>query len=392
MIVVFDTCTQPEYRRDVHRVLALPRGAVIRYEYKRKLISTDAANKLENFSPIAPRLPTILIYGQLRSYQLGDPDEGLPMLTWESAVFVPTRSAVIVSVKVVRANDPKDDVFHFHLQLKGFIDPAVRELEHLIKALQQRNSLPFGDVNTQYVWVSLLPEDQQNPITSSLLISDNDSAWTEVIRVLCSAGTQFSTDIFWRITGLTEVRSTQNIDIPLENRRGNRWGQIDWHRDYTVYQRRRYRVEYQTYDPTHHGRPVKGNATLALIPTDSEALVLVPTTPVGLRPNQNSSAPFSIGHSARIGGSFASLEVETQIPDWNEARFDPGSRCSLTLHITRSKATVASALILALFGCAAAAIAAMKPELHVSRSIICAILVLLCGGGAYLAWTGKIKE
>jgi hypothetical protein len=50
MIVVFDTCTQPEYRRDLHRLLALPAGAILQYQYERRFMSPDAATQLENLS------------------------------------------------------------------------------------------------------------------------------------------------------------------------------------------------------------------------------------------------------------------------------------------------------------------------------------------------------
>jgi hypothetical protein len=392
MIVVFDTCTQPEYRRDLHRLLALPPGAILRYEYKRKLISADAANRLENFSPLKQPLPTILLYGEHHSYKLGAPDKGLPMLTWKSAVFVPTRSAVIVSVHVERATDPKNDVFHFHLRLKGFVDPARPEIERLINYLEQRNCLPFGDYQTQYIWVTAVEENQQNTIGTSMLVSDHQEPWTEVLNVLCSPQTQFSTDIFWRITALREVRSSRNIEVQLQDRRANRWGQLDYDRDYTVYQRRRYRIEYQTFDPSHHGRVIPGNAAIALVPNDPDGKILVPTQPVTLRPNQNSSASFSIAHSASLGDSFGSIEVVTQVADWTEAKFDPGARCPLTLRITRSKTRLILCLILGLLAVSLAAFAAIKPETHVVLSLVCGALAVLSGGAAYYFFTGKIRE
>jgi hypothetical protein len=393
MIVVFDTCTQPEYRRDLHRLLALPPGAILQYQYDRRLISTDAATQLENFSPRKKALPTLLLYGQTHAYLPGASDKGLPMLTWESAVFVPTRSAVIVNVHIERASDPKRDVFHFDLRLKGFVDPANREIEQLIKHLQERDCLPFGDREAQYIWVSSVEENPNNPISTSMLVTDQQSAWTDVVHVLCSPRTQFDKDIFWRITGVQEIGSKGDIDVALYDRPANRWGQLNWHRDYLVYQRRKYRIEYQTYQPTHEDKVYPGNATIALIPDDPDGLILVGTTPTTVRPNQTSTVSFSTADNATLRDSFTQLEVVTQIADWPETRFDPGSRCTLTLRITKWKPGLAWAVLFAVLTIVFGALAsAIKHETHVILTVVLAILTAVCGLAAYYFWKGKIRD
>lgn len=392
MIVVFDTCTQPEYRRDLHRLLALPPGAILQYQYERRLMSTDSATQLENFSPSKKAMPTLLLYGQTHGYQRGASDKGLPMLTWESGYFVPTRSAVIVNVHIERASDPKRDVFHFDLRLKGFVDPANREIERLIRHLQERNCLPFGDRETQYIWVSAVEENPDNPISTSMLVTDQQSAWTDVVDILCSPRTQFDKDIFWRITGVKEISSKGDIDLSLKDRSANRWGHLNWHRDYSVYQRRKYRIEHQTYQPTHEDKVYPGNATIALIPDDADGLILVGTTPTTLRPNQTSTVPFSIADNATLQGSFAYLEVVTQIGNWPETRFDPGSRCTLTFRITKWNLGLAWALLFSVLAIVFGALTTtVKHETHVILTVVYALLTAGFGVVAAYFWSGKIR-
>ena len=40
--VIFDTCSVPEYYRDLHTVLASPSGAVVRYSYRAKYLTEEA--------------------------------------------------------------------------------------------------------------------------------------------------------------------------------------------------------------------------------------------------------------------------------------------------------------------------------------------------------------
>jgi hypothetical protein len=55
--VIFDTCTHAAYYGDVHEVLALPAGAIVRYEYKRYLFKPEAAATLDGFANAPCRFP-----------------------------------------------------------------------------------------------------------------------------------------------------------------------------------------------------------------------------------------------------------------------------------------------------------------------------------------------
>src|SRR5271168_1601406 len=144
-LVVFDTCTHASYYGDVHEVLALPQGAVIRYEYKRRLFKPDAAQAVEGLA-LTPRqlpMPVLLVYGEKNGFVQGSGDP-VTMLTLADSVFVPTRSANLIAVAIDKGAGPDDDVFYLHLEVRGFVDPDLAEVRQLITTLESANSLPFG--------------------------------------------------------------------------------------------------------------------------------------------------------------------------------------------------------------------------------------------------------
>jgi hypothetical protein len=136
MLIVFDTCTHPQYYGDVHQLLALSPGSVLKYEYKRYLFSEAAADFLAGRSAGDMPLDVALFYGQLCEYRKGDKDENLPMLRTSNAIFVPTRSAWIVNVAIDRSAKPDDELITFHLELRGYPSPAPSEIRSLTHLLQ----------------------------------------------------------------------------------------------------------------------------------------------------------------------------------------------------------------------------------------------------------------
>ncbi len=49
-LVVFDTCTRSHYYADVHQLLALPAGTILRYDYQEKYFSPEAFAYLRGLS------------------------------------------------------------------------------------------------------------------------------------------------------------------------------------------------------------------------------------------------------------------------------------------------------------------------------------------------------
>jgi hypothetical protein len=247
-LVVFDTCTHARYYGDVHQVLSLPSGAVIRYEYKRKLFKNDAASAIEHLirHPNLLPVPALLMYGEKRGFVHGT-NEPTTMLTQADSVFIPTRSAHLVAVAIEEAGASSEDVLYMHFQLRGFVSPDTPVVGTLISALEAADSLPFGHPQQQYTWISLLPSSltaQENQ-----LVSDEQTPWTKVVEKFVVTPTQFEKDVFWRVRNLVEIKGGQpRSAISLVDRRTNLRVHTDsWFRDYRVIEGERYAVALQTY-------------------------------------------------------------------------------------------------------------------------------------------------
>ena len=213
MLVIFDTCTKPAYRKDVHRLLSLPEEAVIRYNYKRYLHSDDAAEVLSTATERDLPIRALLFYGELNGYNFGDPDTNLAMLRWSIARFIPTRVAEIVNVAVNSTDaDESQHVFDMHLKCGGFLDPEHKVIEPLIGELEARDELPFGAIETQFCWVSTFPEGLDVKCYEDAA-PDN---WSAVVQALTTKETEFAGDAFWRISGIRRVKGKKFSKVRFE--------------------------------------------------------------------------------------------------------------------------------------------------------------------------------
>lgn len=75
-VVIWDTCTKPAYYADLHKVMALPEGMVVRYDYRKKYfdpMSLDCFVRLSK-NEIA-EVSVILFYGEVDGYSKGSGDQ-----------------------------------------------------------------------------------------------------------------------------------------------------------------------------------------------------------------------------------------------------------------------------------------------------------------------------
>jgi hypothetical protein len=347
--VVFDTCTHARYYGDVHEVLALPQGAVIRYEYKRRLFKHDAAQEVEGLAlkPSELPMPVLLMYGEKNGFVQGSGDP-TTMLTVADSVFVPTRSANLIAVAIDKGAASEDDVFYLHLELRGFVDPDVAEVRQLIVELDAANSLPFGVAGAQQTWISLLPASIY--LQRDRLISDNPDLWSRVIDKLITLPTQFRNDVFWRVRSLSEEKNgARSNGVDLVDRSSNQ--RVDphkWQRDYPLLESNRYLVEVQTYSTHDHGGTVPGGSTVALTSTDDDqGLLKLSPDPLPIVPNQVAEKRFSVTTDSALGTRYIGMRLETQVPG-HTSQFPAGSMCTFTFSIRKDRTRFILGVILVL--------------------------------------------
>lgn len=382
-LIVFDTCTHPKYYGDVHEVLSLPEGAVIRYEYKRRLFTQAAAREIETLAGNPSYLPveTLLMYGQKRLFSHGDPEPD-SMLRRSDSTFVPTRSAHLVAVFVDKAAERSEDVFYLHFHLRGFVQPSASAIADLVVALEAENALPFGDPDTQYRWISLLPASLNARMAE--LVSDDQATWTSVVEAFVKSPTQFKNDVFWRVKNLVEVKNGQPGEVvALKDRPTNeRVHSARWHRDYPLREGKRYAVAIQSYSPDGHGVSVPAGATVAMTSRDDdEALLKLSAEPLSIVPNQVEYKRFLISTDSATDTRFTGVDLETQVPQ-HTSSYPPGSLCTLSFSIHKDRWRIGLGVILILAGVAIGGYTAgAKPDGWWSAGLAVAAVLCAAAGG-----------
>jgi hypothetical protein len=134
--VIFDTSTLPDYYLDVHKLLAIPKGATLRYNYKEKYLSTSAL-EASRHPNTAPKLG-MLFYGQRSGFHRGD--ETPPTGTmFEAMLWIPTRMVEMLCI-------PERDGETFNYDFKVLQYPSLdREAtRHILAPLVQSRETPFN--------------------------------------------------------------------------------------------------------------------------------------------------------------------------------------------------------------------------------------------------------
>ena len=381
--VVFDTCTHARYYGDVHQVLSLPEDAVIRYEYKRYLYTADAAAAIDSLmrDPSSLPVPALLMYGEKKGFVQGDA-EPTTMLRVSDSVFVPTRSAQLVAVGVNSSANRKDDVLYLHFQLRGFVWPSAPVVDELVAALEAANSLPWGDRDTQHKWISLLPAALEGK--KGQLISDQSTSWTQVVDKFIDLPTQFAKDVFWRVQRVVEFKGgSPGANVPIEDRGSNERAHIDrWHRDYPLYEGKRYAVQIQTYSPAGHGVDVPQGATIAMTSKDDDDGILrLASDPLDVVPNQTEFKRFSISTDGALDSRYTGVHLEAQVPD-RTSNYPAGGMCDLTFSIRKQRWRLGAGLLFILAAAGMGAwVLAEKPNGWWSGGLTAGALLFTAVGG-----------
>lgn len=181
--VVFDTCTRSSYYQDLHNLLALPRGATLRYEYRERYLSPSAIEAARN--PESAPAQVLLVYAQRAGHHRGDPVPE-PSTDAGQIIWVGTRLGEMLLI-------PSQEGENFFFDFKVLEYPRLDEptLRRILQPLIARNEVPF------IKWVSLAEEVQA---LSPLKGASEEENWQSIVNTLGTT-TQFAGDSFWRVKG-----------------------------------------------------------------------------------------------------------------------------------------------------------------------------------------------
>ena len=188
--IVFDTSTKPDYYADVHNLLALPAGWIIRYNYRRALLSLTAEDAVFGSAP--QPTPALLVYAQAPSYTRGGqlPEEDIP----SGMLFVATRLADIALIP-----EPEGEYANFDLVVRGYPPPGHAAFEGLMRSLVALKETPY------LKWVTISAEINA---FREIEAAASDKNWEGTVDVLATPPMQFIDDVFWRLGTPTSPRES----------------------------------------------------------------------------------------------------------------------------------------------------------------------------------------
>lgn len=191
--VIFDTCTKPDYYADVHKLLALPQGWVLRYDYRRKYLDDRADAAI--FGEAGQPGKALLVYAQAGSYSRGGrvPDDRIP----EGMLFCATRLGKILLIPT-----PDGDRAYLDIQVDGYPPPRSDALDAVIGDLLARGATPYRK------WVALSSETEAY---RSLEGSTKESNWVAIVDTLATPPAQFIGDTFWRLDSPSRPKESKHV-------------------------------------------------------------------------------------------------------------------------------------------------------------------------------------
>lgn len=179
--IIFDTSTHRAYYKDVHNLLALPRLATLRYNYREALITEDAISLVAS-----SKRPVLFIYAQRDALYSRTNGTSIPDDTQADYRYIATRIGTMLNV-VKLGNH-----YHFDFAVAGYpINNATTQ--SLITDLEASNSVP---ANEKFVCSSTRLSDFE-----TLRTSDDNAAWQGIVELLSTPPMQFSNDAFWKLNG-----------------------------------------------------------------------------------------------------------------------------------------------------------------------------------------------
>ncbi|MDC7693870.1 hypothetical protein PQU94_06190 [Asticcacaulis sp. DXS10W] len=191
-LIIFDTSTLPEYYNDVHKILALPKGHVVTYDYSARHISEAAQQILRALVDPKYKVRAVLAYIQPDAYQKGEEvisDETLVSPTFQTL----TRLANVIAVRQVNHNGKPR--YYIDLELFGYpYDPERTTAGNVVEALRKLDALP------RKTYISVYPDTSINALFET---KADDTAFSQVVDALSKDSSQFNKDTFWRIYSIT---------------------------------------------------------------------------------------------------------------------------------------------------------------------------------------------
>jgi hypothetical protein len=202
-VVIWDTCTKPDYYNDLHKVITLPKGMVVRYDYTKKYFDEKSLIQFESLpAGKIKKIPVIHFYGEIASYskfQENIPDKAM-IEHW-----VPFRLSTVVCAKNQRSGKAgKADKVVYDILLGDY--PNLKNLSRHKETFNNefKERAPF------LKWHTYIESDEILKELSNLGGESSDSNWFAIVEMLQEL--QFKNDSFWKLEGPYDDKGTSKAN------------------------------------------------------------------------------------------------------------------------------------------------------------------------------------
>lgn len=327
--VIFDTCTVPDYYLDVHKLLAFPKDATIRYNYREKYLSPPAVTASLN-PAIAPKFGLVL-YAQRKGFRKGDgtPATGtiFPEMLW-----LPTR---IVEMLCIPARD--GETFNYDLKVLRYPSIDRSAMTRILGPLIQRNEIPFNK------WVTISSELAS---FQELQKGEDRKNWGSIVTEFHKPEFQFSSDVFWRIVGPTKGRTSKVISPRYEPILESGVPRLV-KAIYDLEEGQNHSFEIVSASPPRSQGTALARYSVKCTSTNDKNLEINGSGIVSLRQETADSVQFVGKITEEIADHSAALRFETQ-PKPND--WPGGPELEVLVAVVKSKTKMVLGLLLGLFG------------------------------------------
>jgi hypothetical protein len=348
--VIFDTCTIPDYYLDVHKLLAIPQGATLRYNYRQKYLSRSAIAASLNPS-LAPRFG-LLLYAQRSGFRRGD---GTPATgtTFDEMLWIPTR---IVEMLCIPARD--GETFNYDFKALRYPSTDGKAVKRVLDPLIQSREVPFNN------WVTISSE---LGAFEDLQKGDDRMNWGSIVAEFHKPESQFSSDVFWRIIGPTKSRTSRVVSPRYE--RIFESGDLRLVKAvYDLEEGENHSFEIVSAGPPRSQGPPFPQYSVRCTSTNDNNLEVIGSGTIGLRQQGADSVQFVGKIAPEIADHNAALSFDTQ-PKPND--WPGGPELEVLVAIVKSRSKMVFGLIMGLLGLLLAAYGAEEMKSSTLTGIVC---------------------
>ena len=368
--VIFDIAPKREYYSDVHKLLALPDGALLTYDYRDVHLDAGA---LAAVGSRTPPTQVLLAYAQWESYARGTeaPREQLPFdqMRWQAM-----RLAEMTGVWKTGENN----YFQFRVGAYPRADP--RALLPIIEELYARESAPYA---------KLVATSTEADALRALRSADPGSEWEDIVRHLGTPPMQFQGDTFWRVARPARSKWRRGTPLKDEYRPGPTGTPEQTHR-WIVPEQSEFAIAVTMREPVVRVEET-GVPRIKVNTPDKGPLHAPHPDVIDLRRNATVNLALEAQHSSNSDRRVGSLTLESEhaLPHLSPDDLT----LTFALRLARWKRLVGALLILAaLAGTAVAAIATRitTSEANVPVMAAASVACVLIGAAGTFLYTGRL--